>query len=275
MGKKANARKARQDLEAIERFYYLCCNGDLKGVRAALKDGLDVNCEFHEMRGLMAAVIYGRNAVVCLLLKQEGIEVDIVGADLDDQHRGLSLLMVAVERDNVDCVKLLIDAGADPNIKDPPYDEEYEGFSPLMWAVRHNQVDCVKLLLADPRVDLMTRDGYKRSEGEVARFVEDLKRPVLEVLEECIWDENSQLFQLRGFWNSGVKVKSRILGELEAYWRRLALQGRSLEEAARARCLDDWRCHCRKAEGHPELAVMVEEERQRRKIELLHLEDAS
>ena len=65
------------------------------------------------------------------------------------------------------------------------------------------------------------------------RFVEDLKRPVLEVLEECIWDENSQLFQLRGFWDSGVKVKSRILEELEAYWTRLAQQGRTLEEAAR------------------------------------------
>ena len=147
MGKKANARKARQDLEAIERFYYLCCNGDLKGVRAALKDGLDVNSEFHEMRGLMAAVIYGRNAVVCLLLKQEGIEVDIVGAYLDDQHRGLSLLMVAVERDNVDCVKLLIDAGADPNIKDPPHDEEYEGFSPLMWAVRQRSTQSCLLIL--------------------------------------------------------------------------------------------------------------------------------
>ena len=56
---------------------------------------------------------------------------------------------------------------------------------------------------------------------------------MLEVLEECIWDENSQLFQMRGFWNSGVKVKSRILEELEAYWTRLALQGRSLEEASR------------------------------------------
>ena len=56
---------------------------------------------------------------------------------------------------------------------------------------------------------------------------------MLEVLEECIWDENSQLFQLRGFWDSGVKVKSRILEELEAYWTRLAQQGRGLEEAAR------------------------------------------
>ena len=56
---------------------------------------------------------------------------------------------------------------------------------------------------------------------------------MLEVLEECIWDENSQLFQLRGFWDSGVKVKSKILEELEAYWTTLAQQGRSLEEAAR------------------------------------------
>ena len=139
MGKKEKAREARQALEAIEQFYEFCCMGNLKGVRAALQGGLDVNTESEAgCRGLMAAVKYGSNAVVSLLLKQEGIEVDIVGANLDDQYRGLSLLMVAVLRDNADCVKLLLDARADPNIKDPPYDEEYEGFSPLMFAVRHN-----------------------------------------------------------------------------------------------------------------------------------------
>ena len=70
----------------------------------------------------------------------------------------------------------------------------------------------------------------------LTRFVEDLKRGVPEVLEECLWDETSQLFQLRGIWDSGVKVKSikfKILEELESYWRKLAQQGRSLEEAAR------------------------------------------
>ena len=68
------------------------------------------------------------------------------------------------------------------------------------------------------------------------RFVEDLKRGVSEVLEECVWDEKSRLFQLRGIWDSGVKVKSIksiILKELEGYWKKLALHGRSLEEAAR------------------------------------------
>ena len=68
------------------------------------------------------------------------------------------------------------------------------------------------------------------------RFVKDLKRGVLAMLEECIWDEKNQLFQLRGIWDTGVKVKSvksKILKELEGYWTTLALQGRTLEEAAR------------------------------------------
>ena len=56
------------------------------------------------------------------------------------------------------------------------------------------------------------------------------------MLEECVSDEKSQLFKLEGIWDSGVKgqsPKSRILEELEGYWRELARQGRSLEEAAR------------------------------------------
>ena len=59
---------------------------------------------------------------------------------------------------------------------------------------------------------------------------------MLKVLEECLLDEKSQLFKLRGIWDSGVKgqsPKSRILEELEGYWKELALQGRTLEEAAR------------------------------------------
>ena len=58
-----------------------------------------------------------------------------------------------------------------------------------------------------------------------------------EVLEECVWDEKSRLFQLRGIWDSGGKVKSiksKILKELEGYWKKLARQGRTLEEAARS-----------------------------------------
>ena len=71
--------------------------------------------------------------------------------------------------------------------------------------------------------------------------MEDLKRPLSEVLEECVWDERSQFFQLRGIWDTGVKAqspKSKILKQLEGYWRKLARQGRSLEEVAR--WADSW-----------------------------------
>ena len=56
------------------------------------------------------------------------------------------------------------------------------------------------------------------------------------MLEECVSDEKRQLSKLEGIWDSGVKgqsPKSRILEELESYWRELARQGRSLEEVAR------------------------------------------
>ena len=36
-------------------------------------------------------------------------------------------------------------------------------------AVKHNRVACVELLLVDPRVDLMTRDRFKRSKRNVKR----------------------------------------------------------------------------------------------------------
>ena len=59
---------------------------------------------------------------------------------------------------------------------------------------------------------------------------------MLEVLEECVWDERRELFKLSKIWDTGDKVNSikfKILEELEGFWRKLARQGRSLEEAAR------------------------------------------
>jgi len=86
-----------------------------------------------------------------------------------------------------DCVELLInDDRTDPNIKGC-------GESPLMLAIKRNNVECAALLLTDPRVDLMTRDAYRRSGEEVKRFVEELKNPVMAVLEECINDNDSSL----------------------------------------------------------------------------------
>ena len=71
------------------------------------------------------------------------------------------------------------------------------------------------------------------------------------VLEEELDNKDSELHRLKGVWFGVVRLPSvsgnvtrfggekddavgeRILGELNKYWRMLALQGRTLEEAAR------------------------------------------
>ena len=63
------------------------------------------------------------------------------------------------------------------------------------------------------------------------RFVEELRKPVLEVLEEGVNNESSPLSKLGKIWGSGI-IRDKIMRELGYYWKRLA-HGWTLEEAAR------------------------------------------
>ena len=63
------------------------------------------------------------------------------------------------------------------------------------------------------------------------RFVQMLKKPVLEVLEDGVVNESSPLSKLGRIWGSGI-IKDKIIEELECYWAKLA-HGRTLEEVAR------------------------------------------
>ena len=70
---------------------------------------------------------------------------------------------------------------------------------------------------------------------QTLRFVEELKNPVMAVLEECINDDDSSLSMVKRIWSDGAagNLEGRILEELNHYWTGLAKQGRTLEEAAR------------------------------------------
>jgi len=294
-----------------DQFLRLCARGDLKGVQEALHSGADVNCQDHwGNTGLTLAVNNDNTAVATFLLEQKGIDVDITNnfgrcalyfASMHDRRSNcLALILARTDITTVNntpstpllhaiCWKasrnielLISDARTDPNIKVHP-----EENSPIMYAVKMNYVRGVKILLADPRVDLSTRDNYRRSQDETDRFVAELKKPVKEVLEEELNSETSFLFRLGGVWYGGAKddgVGQRILGELDNNWRSLSLQGRTLEEVAKAPCVKGfitcvggiqtlvgkhwWECGCGSANGHPELAMLVQEERERRKAPL-------
>ena len=64
------------------------------------------------------------------------------------------------------------------------------------------------------------------------RFVEDLKNPVSDVLEELVYREDLKMHMLSPIWGSGL-IKQQIMENLVEHWTKLAKLGRSLEEAAR------------------------------------------
>ena len=103
------------------------------------------------------------------------------------------------------------------------------------------------------------------------------KTQVSEVLMDGVYSEKSPLFLLRGqIWEQ--VVLPRIMTELEFYWRKLAKQGRTPEEAARYHMKRNGEPHhsivnllppppqaalsqyCHRAMGHPELANLVQTE---------------
>ena len=64
------------------------------------------------------------------------------------------------------------------------------------------------------------------------RFVEDLKDPVSDLLEELVSREDLKMHLLSPIWGSGV-IKRKIMENLVKYWTNMAKLGRTLEEAAR------------------------------------------
>ena len=63
------------------------------------------------------------------------------------------------------------------------------------------------------------------------RFVEDLKDPVSDLLEELVSREDLKMHLLSPIWGSGV-IKRKIMENLVEYWTKMAKLGRTLEEAA-------------------------------------------
>ena len=146
-------------------FWKLCWKMDLDGVRLALQsEHIDVNSRDRDGRtGLMWAFIRSRfnqlkcNPVAMLILNHPSIDVS-----LRSNSGNTALFFAAKNRENYKHI-LVDDNDVDPNIKNS------DGDSAVMLAVKTRDMVLIKLLLADPRVDLDTRDDCKRSKEKIAR----------------------------------------------------------------------------------------------------------
>merc|ERR1712212_1426272 len=186
-------------------------NGDVEGARVALESGADLNIRSLEGKTpLMLALWNNQNSVVELLMQNDKVDVNCEDSD------GATALHHAVDVDNDEGARMLLD---DIRLQDINH-KNRRGLTPLMRAVARSKVNCATLLLSDTRVDLDSRDNYKRSPQELKRVVAVEQQPVSKVLLDGLYDPDCSLAQLRGcqhvmkmIWEEVLKEKRHTVAQ--------------------------------------------------------------
>ena len=110
----------------------------------------------------MLALSSCHNDVVQVLLQHPQIDINKVN------RRGDNALHFAVILDNHEGLAALL-ARHDVLTTTINQRTNEEGKTPIMYAVKWSAVNCFHLLMANPEVDLDTRDNYERGDHEVRR----------------------------------------------------------------------------------------------------------
>jgi ankyrin repeat protein len=145
-------------------------NGDLKTVRALIKEAVDLNAQQPDGMTALHWAVQRRDLPIIDALLAAGAKVDITNrvglkpfylaaqngdaaaiarllAAGEDANavltaEGETVLMLTAQTGNPEAVKLLLDRGADPNV------QQFRGQTALMWAAAEGHADVVALLLA-------------------------------------------------------------------------------------------------------------------------------
>ena len=116
-------------------FAYTCQHGTVAEVKAALKKSADANAEIVNETGLVMAVASKNNSVVTLLLKTPNIDVNWKENGING---GWCALLEDVNCQNIEALKM---PGIDVNFMDD------KGRSAVHMAVKRDNVEALKLLL--------------------------------------------------------------------------------------------------------------------------------
>lgn len=196
----------------------LCMNGNVAGLRSAIEGGADVNSRSPEGKTpLMLALWNHQNAVVNMLTEMDEVDVNC------EDNNGATALHHAVDVDNDHGALVLL---AHPRLFDVNH-KNNKGLSALMLAVSKKKVKCATLLLDDPRIDLHTRDNFKRTPQDIEREVRVDQWPVSKVLLDGLCDPDSNLSRLRGCQHIMKLIWEEVLEDIRKTVSKL---GRSLDE---------------------------------------------
>ena len=109
-------------------------NGDIGGLKRALKGGGDPNGRVRDLTPLMIAAGTGNKDIITVLIENN--------ADINAKgDHGKTALTIALRRNNLQTAQVLIEKGADVNTRDD------KGVTPLMWATYEGRLETVKFIL--------------------------------------------------------------------------------------------------------------------------------
>ena len=154
----------------VTPFLLACTNGNPDMVHGLLRAGADPNAtrETGESAIMTASRTGNLEAVKALL----AYEPDL---NLQENRRGQTALMWAIEQGHPQVAKLLIERGADVNARSK------NGFTPLLFAAQQNDLDSVRTLLAEgAKLDDFTPEWGSALVAAAARGHENLAIFLLE-----------------------------------------------------------------------------------------------
>jgi len=121
-------------LNSNEDVFRYVVNGDVGGLRRALKNGGDPNGRIRDLTPLMIAAGTKNKDIINLLVENKA-EINAKG------DNGKTPLTIALRKSNLEVAQLLLEKGADINSRDD------KGVTPLMWATYEGRVETVKFIL--------------------------------------------------------------------------------------------------------------------------------
>jgi len=235
------------DCAKAEILVNLCSQGDLEGVRAAIQSGTDVNSKDSSgWSGLMRALERNHFEVVNFFLEHKDFDITAVNEDGD------TALHIAALQDNDDALAKLLTRCDSAMVNQ----QDKATRTPLYWAA-DNSVKCVRVFLSDSRTDPNIAANYNIFRNTPLTLAVKCHR--LDIVELLLRDERTDP-NIKDCTEPNINVSSDGNTPLMA-----AIKANQVDIVKLI--LSDPRVNldCEGAEeGHPELAKLVEEERERR-----------
>jgi uncharacterized protein len=133
-GKEEEKPQPKYSLNSNEDVFKNVVNGDIGGLKRAIKNGGDPNGRIRDLTPLMIAAGTGNKDIITVLIESN--------ADINAKgDNGKTALTIALRRNNLQTAQLLIEKGADINSRDD------KGVTPLMWATYEGRLETVKFIL--------------------------------------------------------------------------------------------------------------------------------